>query len=81
MRCLDNTTDSMNKLQEIENVREALHAVVHGVTKPLSPSPSWTRRNGEKRISQCLRRVGLPQGQWRLDSGQVVGGWVGGTMP
>ena len=33
MRCLDNTTDSMNKLQETEDVGEALHAIVHGVTK------------------------------------------------
>ena len=33
MRCLDSTTDSMNKLQEIEDVREALHGIVHGFTK------------------------------------------------
>ena len=33
MRCLDNTTDSVNKLQETEDVGEALHAIVHGVTK------------------------------------------------
>ena len=41
MRCLDSITDSMDmnlrKLQEIEEDREAWHAVVHGVTK------SWTQ--------------------------------------
>ena len=36
MRCLDAITDSMSKLQEVVNVREAWHAAVHGVTK------SWT---------------------------------------
>ena len=37
MKWLDGVTDSMNmslcKLQEIEKVREAWRAVVHGVTK------------------------------------------------
>lgn len=28
-------------------------------------------------MSQCLGRVGLPQGQWRLDSGQVLVGGAG----
>ena len=41
MKWLDGVTDSMNmslcKLQEIEKVREAWRAVVHGVTK----SPTW----------------------------------------
>ena len=47
MKWLDGVTDSMNmslcKLQEIEKVREAWRAVVHGVTKSrtrLSEQPS-----------------------------------------
>ena len=36
MRCLDAIADSMSKLQEVVNVREAWHAAVHGATK------SWT---------------------------------------
>lgn len=30
-------------------------------------------------MSQCLGRLGLPQGQGRLDSGHVCGGGVGGV--